>query len=389
MSGKLAGMIKLFLPLSAEKARMMTLLRKWLADKDCNEIEKLLKEGSVTVRVQRFSLAFTSDEMPIVQCLVHEESLRRYIDEKNDEIKRLYYASLKKEFSSRAIEVIPGMIGPGIEGMDTVKMAAALQLFSDKVHILLLGDPGTGKTEILRSLSELSPISSFGLGSGTSGAGLSVTVSGKEVLPGLMPMADGGICAIDELNLMEDKDRASMYNAMEKGFVTYDKGGRHFRFDARIRVIATANPKGDRFRGETVAQLKKQLPFDPALLSRFHLVFLLRKPSSDEFRRIAESIVSKDKRVIPDSDREFIKEYVRQAREIDVVVPKGLEKEIVDFVSGLREKEDSHLIEITPRLVKGFVNLAKASARMSLSDTLRISDVKLVKDIVEKSLSYQ
>ena len=67
--------------------------------------------------------------------------------------------------------------------MNDVKLACAIQLFSEeKTHILLLGDPGTGKTDIIRSTSELHPKTSFGLGSGTSGAGLGVTYKGNEMI---------------------------------------------------------------------------------------------------------------------------------------------------------------------------------------------------------------
>ena len=84
----------------------------------------------------------------------------------------LFRSSAFSEFSSVALEKLSGMIAPDIVGFDAVKKAGALQLFAtDRIHVLLLGDPGVGKTEILRSAAELYPISSFGLGSGTSSAG--------------------------------------------------------------------------------------------------------------------------------------------------------------------------------------------------------------------------
>jgi DNA replicative helicase MCM subunit Mcm2 (Cdc46/Mcm family) len=134
--------------------------------------------------------------------------------------------------------------------MEYVKKAVSLQLFaSEPVHILLLGDPGTGKTEILRSVEELHPISVFGLGSGTSGAGLSISMSGGKPVLGLLPKAHKGICCIDELNLMKSEDMASLYSSMEKGFITYDKGSHHIKEKAEARILATANPVGDKFKG--------------------------------------------------------------------------------------------------------------------------------------------
>jgi len=97
---------------------------------------------------------------------------------------------------------------------------------------------------------------------------------------------------------MKKDDMASLYNAMEKGFITYDKGGKHHKFSARISVLATANPKKDKFQGRDIAELKKQIPFDSALLSRFHMVFLVMNPDVDEFRRIARSIIKDEKKEI-------------------------------------------------------------------------------------------
>jgi DNA replicative helicase MCM subunit Mcm2 (Cdc46/Mcm family) len=376
--GKIGKILRLMMPLSKEKERQVLKVSMFLPKEDVKEIVKLIKEKDAELHTEK---AFDA-EIIRIRTSSGNVKLQNYIRKIDGMLKDKQSIDI---FSQIAKKDLVSLIAPNIYGMDSVKKAALLQVFSDKVHTLLLGDPGTGKTEILRSATTLSPISSFGLGSGTTGAGLSVTVSGKEVMPGLLPMADGGICAIDELNLMEDKDRASLYNAMEKGFVTYDKGGKHYRFPANIRVLATANPKGDKFTGKTVAQLKKQLPFDPALLSRFHLVFLIRKPSAEEFRRIASDIVAGKSR--SEMDTGIIKDFVTHARSIDVKVPKELEDDITDFVAGLREDEDKYLIEITPRLVKGFISLAKASARMRLAHSVEERDIKLVKDLITQSLA--
>src|SRR3989344_442334 len=187
----------------------------------------------------------------------------------NIKIKNKVDHILFSQFAPFAFQKISSLVAPDIHGNDHLKEAATIILFSDEsLHLLLLGDPGTGKTDIIRGAAELHPKHSFGLGSGTSGAGLVVSAKGNEIIPGLLPLADGGICAIDELNLMKEESRAGLYNAMEKGFVSYDKGGNHYQFDARARVLATANPKEDKFTGKTVKELKEEIPFDSALLTR-------------------------------------------------------------------------------------------------------------------------
>jgi replicative DNA helicase Mcm len=230
-------------------------------------------------------------------------------------------------------------------------------------------------------------VSAFGLGSGTTGVGLVATVKGKEVSKGLLAQADNGLCAIDELNLMKDDNRAGLYNAMEKGFVTYSKGGSHLRFDARVNVIATANPRGDKFIGEDIKGMKKQLPFDSALLTRFHLVFLIRKPDVKQFAEISRKIARGEKKNIADADIAFAKAYVDHAKKISVKFPRELEDELVSFAEKLKMNEKRYVTEISPRVVVGLMNLAKASARFELRDTVEQKDLDRVMKLVETSLN--
>ncbi|HJX06014.1 MAG TPA: hypothetical protein VJ461_04835, partial [Candidatus Nanoarchaeia archaeon] len=280
------------------------------------------------------------------------------------------------DFASSAEEKILGLIAPNIIGLDEVKKAGLIQLFAkEKSHILLLGDPATGKTDILRSISELAPISSFGLGSGTSKAGLTVTVVGKEAVKGILPLANNGVACIDELNLLKNVDRAGLLNAMEKGFITYDKADSHLKLDANVNVFATANPEGEKFIGRTIEVLKQQVPFDSALLSRFHLVFLIRKPSTEEFLKITDKIIKGEKKGVSSKDKQFVNEYVAYALKKNVEFDKNLSSLIQGFVSDVKKDEEQFLVEISPRMVIGIMNLARAAARMRLKDKVEREDI--------------
>ncbi len=307
----------------------------------------------------------------------------------NQKITLYYQTKLFRKFSQKAFYFLSKNLAPNIVGLDSAKQSAVLQLFTtpqEPVHLLLLGDPGTGKTEILRQAISFAPKFSFGLGSGTSSAGLVVTVKGKEVQPGLLPLADEGICAIDELNLMKDDSRAGLYNAMEKGFITYDKGGHHYKFDSRISIIATANPKHDKFYGHEVREWKKQLPFDSALLTRFHLVFFKRKPGTKEFTQIAKNVIKGKKSSLAEKDKQFIKEYIKFAHQIKVKIPIDFEEKIIQFAKKIKLQEDKYLVEITPRTIVGITRLAKARARIELRDKVNEDDLFKTFEIVEQSL---
>ncbi len=381
--GKLFDALKLAKSLSADDKASFDMISSFLAPEESRKVRWLVKQGKVSFRPYTISIAESS------YSLLHSEDkeTKDFGERINRKLRKQINRKVFSDFSDNAPEKILSMIAPHIVGFEHVKKAVLLQLFAlDNIHILLLGDPGTGKTEILRAASDLYPISSFGLGSGTSSAGLSVTVKGKEISPGLLPMADGGLACIDELNLMKKEDMASLYNAMEKGFITYDKGGEHYKFDARVSVLATANPKKDKFKGRKVEELKKQAPFDPALLSRFHLVFLVRKPDTDEFRGIARSIIRDEKKELDKEDINFLREYIRHAEGLNIVIPSSMEHQIVDFVAELKKNEDKYLIEVSPRIVTGFVRMAKAAARAELRTIVEQKDVNLVKEVVRQSL---
>jgi replicative DNA helicase Mcm len=376
--------------LSSEEEAALDSLDWCVSAKQKRILKGLLKERKIAIEEESISMAGLVEtiRLPKLISKKHSEQTDGLVRDINQSISSKTEQMLLKRFAEVIHERCSQIIAPNIVGFETVKKAAALQLFSpEHIHILLLGDPGTGKTQILSAATELAPKSSMGLGSGTSGVGLAVTVKGKEVLKGLLPMADQGLCAIDELNLMKEESRASMYNAMEKGFVSYDKGGHSYKFDARVSVLATANPKGDKFTGTTVEQLKKQLPFDPALLSRFHLTFLIRKHGIDEFKKITKALLSKTKTSLSKKETEFLKSYVKHAHSIkEVKLPKRFEEDIVDFIAEIKKNEKEYLIEISPRLVVGFSRMAKASARMELRNEVTKKDVDLIKHIVTESL---
>ena len=378
------------IPLSKENKIKLSLIQEVLDAEEIKELKYFLKTHKARFIEADFntSQGFLQDSKYLsLACNVVDEGVKKRVEELNKKIVRREKQKVFERFSNHAEEKILGLIAPNIIGLEEVKKAGLIQLFAkEKVHILLLGDPATGKTDILRSISELAPISSFGLGSGTSRAGLTLTVRGREVIKGLLPLADKGVACIDELNLLRSMDRAGLLNAMEKGFVTYDKGNTHIRLDARINILATANPKGDRFVGKSTSILKKQVPFDSALLSRFHLVFLIRKPSTKEFLRITDKIIREEQTLPDEKDKEFVREYVAYALEKKVEFDKNLSSLVQGFVEDVKKDEDKFLVEISPRTVIGIMNMAKAAARMRLKEKVERQDVLKVLKIFNSAL---
>jgi len=378
------------LPISKYKRSYIKELSEFVDKQELKQVKYLAKLGKIGFSTANLGLSDTlmlDMDYPQLNLAATDKDVKKFVENINSDVAYKVKKSAFREFSNNAEERIKKFVASNIMGLDTVKEACILQLFaSDRAHMLLLGDPQTGKTDIIRAISNLHPISIFGLGSGISGVGLALSVKGNDIIKGLLPKADQGICCIDELNLMQNKDRASLYSAMEKGFVSYDKGSKHLRMDANIRILATANPKLDRFVGRTIDVLKEQLPFDEALLSRFNLVFLIRYPSTKDFLNITRKIVSQDPTILVNEDINFIKEYVNFAEDIKVEFPKEFEQEVVDFIEYLKENENNFLIRIGPRTVIGFIRLCKASARLNLRNEVTRGDLDKVKQIFEEAL---
>ncbi len=361
--------------LSEEQKHLLSYLEEYTDKPTRKHIEKQVRTGEKQLTLKTLHVA--------------EEAFHyTHISDEPELNKQLEQAAKKESyqaFASNAHEEITRLIAPNLLGLEPVKQAVALQLFcKQRIHVLLLGDPGTGKTDVLRSAHELATTSSMGLGSGTTGAGLAAAYAQGELKKGLLPLADKGICCIDELNLMKKDDRAALYNAMEKGFVSYDKAGHHEQLPADVRVLATANPKGDRFEGETPQELKKQLPFEAALLSRFHLLFVIRKPDEKTFMEITKKIVREDKQKTPDIS--YAKDFIAHAQQKEVSFPASLEEHVSQAIKQVKKQEEDLLIEVSPRLVKGIIGLAKASARCELRKQANKQDVKKAVDILIQSL---
>ena len=364
----------LFRRLSSAEQEKAGMLNNYLTEVEIDEVIKSLKRKDISLST--YNLSFMDSFIAI-------NPAHQY----NDKIRKKVF----QNFSKVAFEVIPKFIAPNIMDVDLIKQTALLQVVSnERIHMLLIGDPGTGKTKIIHSSSNLSPINSFGLGSGTSGVGLALTMKGKEMSRGLLPLAHNGVCALDELNLMKKEDSALLLNAMESGFITYVKGGNNIRLDTNVKVLATANPKGDKFVGKNILSLKKQMPFDSALLTRFHLVFLLRKPGHKKFMKITENLINNAGAEIKEYDLDFIKEYIKYAKENigEVRFDKQFKDKVSNSISKIKKNEDKYLIDVSPRLVIGLIRLAKASARLELRDYVIERDVDRAINILDNSLVY-
>jgi replicative DNA helicase Mcm len=374
------------------------------------------------------------ESTPFTEIAIDEEDSARILEvSKRDDLMALIQRS-----------IAPSIFATGILGH--VKRSLALQLFggvsrrlNDKtrsrgdIHILLMGDPGVAKSQLLSFISELSPRGRFATGGGTTGAGLTAAAvrdafgDGRFALEaGVLPLSDRGLAAIDEFDKISPDDRSSMHPAMEQQKVHVAKGGITATLHSRCAILAAANPEDGRFskRGKNTSVMRsfKETGLPPPLASRFDIIWMIR----DEVRvhddeRIARHILdnrtagkseallensidlgSSDPEetsflVTPDNGEEhltqnFLRKYIAFAkRNIHPQLNEEAKHAILKYYTeerqsfGREDESPSHneygekdsIIPITARALEALIRLTEAHARMHLQEVATEENAKV------------
>jgi len=365
------------------------------------EVPIITRTGTTSIR---FDLLIEANYMGSIEEDFYEVEVS---EEEEKEIKELAH---DPKIYQRLID----SIAPSIYGHERVKEALVLQLFggilkerSDGVitrgdmHILLIGDPGSGKSQMLKRINVVAPKSRYVSGKGVSGAGLTASVVKDEFLrgwsleAGALVLANKGICCIDELDKMTTEDRSAMHEALEQQTISISKANIQATLLARTTVLAAANPKFGRFDPYDI--LAKQIDLPPALINRFDLIFPVRDlPDEKKDGLLAKHILNLHQNpeiAEPEVDTNLLKKYIAYARQksFPKLTDAALE-EIKNYYvemrnSGTQEEAGIKAIPISPRQLEALVRLAEASAKLRLSEKVSKKDAKRAIDIVHYCLS--
>ena len=287
---------------------------------------------------------------------------------------------------------------PSIRGYREVKEAIALQLFGGAakqledetklrgdIHILIVGDPGIGKSQILKYVSRLAPRSIYTSGKGTTGAGLTAAavrdeLGGWSLEAGALVLGDQGNVCVDELDKMRSEDRSALHEALEQQTVSIAKAGIMATLNSRCSVLAAANPKFGRFDRYKI--LAEQIDLPAPIISRFDLIFVVEdKPTREGDAKLADHIlkIHQSNTVDYEIEPELLRKYIAYARKnVNPHLTDEAMEVLRNFYVDTRNSnpEEQAAVPITARQLEAIIRLSEASAKIKLKETVDKEDAQ-------------
>lgn len=360
---------------------------------DAVHIQKV-KKSVFTVRAEKSEQYsdFTQGDNTVKQIEVRKAKLRE-MGQSPD-----IYERLAKSFA------------PSIWEMEDVKKGILCQLFGattknfgdksvnvdskfrNELNVLLMGDPGTAKSQLLQYVHKIAPRGIYTSGKGSSAVGLTAYITKDPdthdlvLESGALVLSDRGICCIDEFDKMGDGARSILHEVMEQQTVSIAKAGIICQLNARTSILAAANPIESRYNPRRPVTENIDLP--PTLLSRFDLIYLiLDRPNMALDRILAQHLVSlyyaEENRVGRPADfidQKTFQEYVAFSREeFHPTITEEAGQELVKAYTTMRNVgrgRGRKTISATPRNLESLIRLGEALARMRHSNIVEVRDVQ-------------
>ena len=357
------------------------------------------------------------------------------------------------------LSILGRSLSPSIHGHAVIKKALALQLLSGceknlkngthlrgDINILMVGDPSTAKSQLLRSAMTIAPLAVSTTGKGSSGVGLTAAVTSdadtgeRRLEAGAMVLADRGLVCVDEFDKMGENDRVAIHEAMEQQTVTIAKAGIHASLNARCSVLAAANPVFGQY--DRTRRIQENIGLPDSLLSRFDLLFVVldqMDPETDRMianhvilghryrsdhgaaghdsdyddddddsdddmndgdkvhsiwqrsRNNSEEGTAKDPHSNDILQHDFLRKYLHFAK---TRMKPDLTDEAREFIANqyaeMRCRQDERTLPVTARTLETVIRLATAHAKARLSNTIEAKpDCEAAMDVLSFALYHE
>lgn len=375
------------------------------------EMEKITTPGSnirVVGFVKEIPIIKKGGRSTVLDYLLEANSIESLDDNLNDiELSPQDIDDIKKlSKEKKLLDKLKASVCPAIQGHDKIKEALLVQLFGGEqkvkidgtkirgdIHILLIGDPGTAKSQMVKRVGKVTPKGKYATGHSSSGVGLTAAVVKDEFLggytleAGALVLANKGLCCIDELDKMNPDDRNTMHEALEQQTVTINKAIKA-TLPSQTSVLAAANPKLSRF--DPYNPVSDQIDLPSTLISRFDLIFPIKDvPDQDKDSKLAEFILGMKGKGQGDSPIETVtlRKYIAYARKnIKPDLNVKAQEVLKNYFLSLRNSCNNKNIAITARQLEGLQRLSEGYARMRLSNEVESSDAEKAVEMMKYSL---
>ncbi len=306
-----------------------------------------------------------------------------------------------------AYEKLVASFAPHIYGQEAIKESILLLIIGSvtkkledgstrrgDINVLLVGDPGTAKSEMLKFAAKIAPRGLYTSGRGSTAAGLTAAVirdkSGIMMLEaGAVVLGDQGLVCIDEFDKIKPEDRSALHEVMEQQTCSVAKGGIVATLNARTSILAAANPMYGKY--DPYKNITENVNLPVPLLTRFDLIFIVRDiPEKDKDNLIASHIleIHKDAEhaAKPAIDIDLFSKYLTYAKRLEPMLTTEAIDIIRSYYMDMRKAESEGMITVTPRQLEGLVRLATARARLLLKDRVDADDAKRAIYLVDQML---
>jgi replicative DNA helicase Mcm len=294
-----------------------------------------------------------------------------------------------------AYEKLIASFAPHIYGHEVIKEAILLLIVGSvtkkledgstrrgDINVLLVGDPGTAKSEMLKFAAKIAPRGLYTSGRGSTAAGLTAAVirdkSGIMMLEaGAVVLGDQGLVCMDEFDKIKPEDRSALHEVMEQQTCSVAKGGIVATLNARTSILSAANPMYGKY--DPYKNITENVNLPVPLLTRFDLIFIVRDtPEKEKDNLIASHILEihrdAEHASKPAIEIDLFSKYLAHAKQGE----PALTPEAIDIVRSyymdMRKAESEGMITVTPRQLEGLVRLATARSRLLLKDRVDAED---------------
>ncbi len=306
-----------------------------------------------------------------------------------------------------AYEKLIASFAPHIYGHEPIKEAILLLIVGSvtkkledgstrrgDINVLLVGDPGTAKSEMLKFTAKIAPRGLYTSGRGSTAAGLTAAVirdkSGIMMLEaGAVVLGDQGIVCIDEFDKIKPEDRSALHEVMEQQTCSVAKGGIVATLNARTSILSAANPIYGKY--DPYKNITENVNLPVPLLTRFDLIFIVRdNPDKEKDNRVASHILEihrdTEKAARPAIDIDLFSKYLSYTKQIEpTLTPEAIDI-VRSYYMEMRRIESEGMITVTPRQLEGLIRLASARARLLLKDIVDAEDAQRAIYLVDQMM---